>query len=159
MKTIFSSHSFLHPHPPRSHRPASLYRRLSLILPAWHRNRERAGCHKLKADFISPIVRPLHSRLLQSLCRSVLCGSDNESNYTGSMSEPRHSVSTGRLRHHDARCPAIALRLPENHCGRACTLSYGDTPGNEMVFVCFCSDIIVQRMGRRNGKPMDISLL
>lgn len=60
-----------------------------------------ASASKLKVDFICPITSQLLS--LSSSCHAVLCGSDNGSNYTGSMSVPHHS-SKDRLWQHDAHC-------------------------------------------------------
>lgn len=60
-----------------------------------------ASASKLKVDFICPITSQLQS--LSSSCHAVLCGSDNGSNYTGSMSVPHHS-SKDRLWQHDAHC-------------------------------------------------------
>lgn len=67
--------SFLSPH-----HPASFYD--SLILSQF------ASMHELKVDFICPILSPLNSRFPHHY-RFVLCGSDNGSNYTGSMSVPQ----------------------------------------------------------------------
>lgn len=109
--------------------PLSMAPSFSLNLPV---------CTELKVDFICPLCES--PQFFLRLCRSVLCGGDNGSNYTGSMSAPRHSgSSTGRLWHHDARCPATSTHTHTHsgesplkglaHCG-----AETQTTGNEMVF-------------------------
>lgn len=75
---------------------------------------QSASVHKLKVDFICPIVSALSSHLPR-LCHTVLCGSDNGSNYICSMSVLQHSSSsTGRLWHHDAQSRVTSSPALEN---------------------------------------------
>lgn len=72
-----------------------------------------ASTSKSKVDFICPIMSQLQS--LSSSCHSVLCGSDNGSNYTGSMSVPHYSIKD-RLWQHDAHCWLATFSM---HSGEA----------------------------------------
>lgn len=87
---------------------------------------QSASVHKLKVDFICPIVSALNSHLPR-LCHTVLCGSDNGSNYICSMSVLQHSSSsTGRLWHHDAQSRVTSSPALENQSWRA-WISYSET--------------------------------
>lgn len=86
---------------------------------------QSASVHKLKVDFKCPIVSALNSHL-PHLCHTVLCGSDNGSNYICSMSVLQHSSSsTGRLWHHDAQSRVTSSNALENRSWRA-WISYSE---------------------------------
>lgn len=115
---------------------------------------QSACVHKLKVDFICPIVSALNSHLPR-LCRSVLCGSDNGSNYICSMSVLQHSSSsTGRLRHHDAQCRVSCSHSLENQSWRAWILSHRNIDTNS-ICLYFCTQR-TPNMQTGKRKPMDI---
>lgn len=79
---------FLFPFPSLLFHPLSSHphHHYSLILS------QSASAHELKVDSIRPALSRLNTRLPR-LRRSALCGGDNGSNYTGSMSVPQRSAA------------------------------------------------------------------
>lgn len=105
----------------------------------------------MKVDFtcFSPptfsLVSPLNSRLLR-LCRSVLCGGDNGSNYTGSVSVFHSTAAAAaeqadRRWHRGAMLPGHIRHALWRMAADACTLSHR-REGIKTVFV-YQGDIFV----------------
>lgn len=74
---------------------------------------------------------PLNPHLFHH-CHSLLCGSDNGSNYAGSVFVPHHNYSMGR----DVTPSSSSLDWSSIHiCCMACTPDGAQTSWNKMVFV------------------------
>lgn len=73
-------------------------------------------------------LSPLNSHLFHH-CHSLLCGSDNGSNY---IFVPHHNHSMGGMWYHKA---ATQTGPQDRICCKACTTKDAQTSGNKMMFV------------------------